>query len=224
MSDKKTEAPEGAAPKKKRGIVKLLAIVVALLALVGGGVGAGLYAASSGLIGGGGHAEKEEDADTPKLVPKSEEKRADAAGEEGKSGGEGGESAASEGEDAAKAESHEGLPTPKGEGGDKYASTYFTLEKEFTSNLKESTHFIQVGIAVSTPYDDRVIGNLKTHEIAVRSAILMTLGDTDEDAVFTPTGKEALQQKLVQAINRVLKQKEGFGGVGNVYFTNFVVQ
>jgi flagellar FliL protein len=215
MSDK-DEAPEGA-PKKKGKLVKLLVIGVALVALVGGGVGAGLYAASSGLLGGHA-AEGDAHTDTPKLVPKGEEKRASAGGTEGGAEG-GGESAKSEGE--AKVA---GKPTPKGAGGDTYASNYFTLEKEFTSNLKESVHFIQVGIAVSTPYDDRVIDNLKTHEIAVRSAILMTLGDTDEDSVFTQDGKEQLQRKLAAAINATLKQKEGFGGIGNVYFTNFVVQ
>lgn len=211
MSDT-DEAPE-AAPKKKKGkLGKLLLIGTALIALVGGGVGAGLYAASSGLIGS--HETKSDDhADRPQLVPKDEQKRASAAAGEGK--GEG------EGEGAAKAA---GLPTPKGSGGDKYASNYFTLEKEFTSNLKESVHFIQVGIAVSTPYDDRVIDNLKTHEIAVRSAILMTLGSTDEERVFTQDGKEQLQRQLAAAINATLKQKEGFGGIGNVYFTNFVVQ
>ncbi|SOB80156.1 flagellar FliL protein [Sphingomonas guangdongensis] len=214
MSDKKDEA---AAPKKKGKLGKLLVLGLGTLLLVGGGVGAGLYAASSGMIGGGGH-EKDADADTPKLVPKSEQKRA------GADGGEGGDHGGGESEGGESGEKHEGLPTPAGEGGDKYASTYFTMEKDFTSNLKESAHFIQVGLAVSTPYDDRVISNLKTHEIAVRSAVLMTLGDTAEDDIFTNTGKEALQKRLVQSINAVLKQKEGFGGVGNVYFTNFVVQ
>jgi flagellar FliL protein len=216
MSDK-ADAPEGAPKKKKGKLVKLLVVGVGLIALVGGGVGAGLYAASSGMIGGG-HKAEAADADTPRLVPKAEEKRASAAG------GEGGESAKKEGEGEAAEAKVEGLPTPKGEGGDKYASNYFTLEKEFTSNLKESVHFIQVGIAVSTPYDDRVIDNLKTHEIAVRSAVLMTLGNTEEDSVFTQDGKEQLQRRLAQAINATLKQKEGFGGIGNVYFTNFVVQ
>lgn len=216
MSDK-AEAPAGA-PKKKGKLVKLLLVGVGLLALVGGGVGAGLYAASSGLIGGH-KAGSEEHADTPKLVPKSEEKRASEGGGEG--GGEGHGGGEGEGDGAAKAE---GLPTPSGSGGDKYASNYFTLEKEFTSNLKDSVHFVQVGIAVSTPYDDRVIENLKTHEIAVRSAILMTLGNTDEDSVFTQDGKEQLQRRLAASINATLKQKEGFGGIGNVYFTNFVVQ
>jgi len=199
------------AKKKKGKLGKMLVIGGGLIMLVGGGVGAGLYAASSGIIGGR-TAESAGDADTPKLVPKEEEKRASAATAEGGSKGE------------AAASDSGGLATPKGKGGDKFASNYFTMEKEFTSNLKESVHFIQVGIAVSTPYDDRVIDNIKTHEIAVRSAILMTLGDTDEESVFTNDGKEALQKKLVGAINATLKQKEGFGGIGNVYFTNFVVQ
>lgn len=225
MSDK-AEAPEGGAKKKKGKLGKLIVLAVGLIALVGGGVGAGLYAASSGLIGGGGHAGKEEDPNKPKLVPKSEQKRASAGGEGGEGGSEGGgdHGGGGEGESEGGGEKPEGLPTPAGEGGEKYASNYFTMEKEFTSNLKESVHFIQVGIAVSTPYDDRVIDNLKTHEIAVRSAILMTLGNTDEESVFTQDGKEQLQRKLTQAINAVLKEKEGFGGIGNVYFTNFVVQ
>lgn len=214
-----SETPESAAPtpKKKGKFGKLLVIGGALIALVGGGVGAGLYAASSGLVGG--HAAETADADTPKLVPKSEEKRASDAAKDGEGGG------AKEGEgEGEAAASHEGKPTPKGAGGDKFASNYFTMEKEFTSNLKESVHFIQVGIAVSTPYDDRVIDNLKTHEIAVRSSILMALSNTDEESVFTSDGKERLQRRLAAAINATLKQKEGFGGVSNVYFTNFVVQ
>ncbi|MHA6721748.1 flagellar basal body-associated FliL family protein [Sphingomonas sp. RS2018] len=221
MSDTKDDAK----PAKKKGkMMKLLVLGVGLLVLVGGGVGAGLYAASSGMIGGKHDTAAEEDADKPKLVPKSEEKRAGEGGAEGGEGGGDHGGGGEEGEAAPAANSHAGMTTPAGEGGDKYASTYYTIEKEFTSNLKESVHFIQVGLAVSTPYDDRVIGNLKTHEIAVRSAILMTLGDTEEDAVFTNDGKEQLQKRLVAAINGVLKQKEGFGGIGNVYFTNFVVQ
>ena len=98
------------------------------------------------------------------------------------------------------------------------------MEKDFTANLKDSAHFIQVGVAISTPYDNTVIEHLKTNEIAVRSAILMTLGEASEDQVFTSLGKRQLQVRLAKAINDTLKQKEGFGGVGNVYFTSFVVQ
>ena len=186
MSDKKETSD--AAPKKKGKMKTILIGGVALLVLVGGGVGAGVYASNAGLLGGG-HAEV--DDGKPKLVPKSEQKHA----------GEGGE-----------------------EGGDKYASTYYPMEKEFTSNLQDSVHFVQVGIAVATPYDDTVITNLKTNDIAVRSAILMALGDTTEEQVMSSDGKRQLQVRLAKAINDTLKQKEGFGGIGNVYFTSFVVQ
>lgn len=212
MSDKDdAKAGAEAAPKKKGKLGKLLVMGLGLLVLVGGGVGAGLYAASSGLIGGGDHKAAD---DKPKLVPKSEQKR---SAEGGESGGDHGEGEAASGED-------HGKPTPEGEGGERYASNYYALEKEFTANLQDSVHFVQVGVAVSTPYDDTVITNLKTNDIAIRSAILMTLGDTTEDQVFTSDGKKALQKRLVAAINQTLKEKEGFGGIGNVYFTNFVVQ
>lgn len=214
MSDSEKAAEP---PKKKGKLGKIIAVAVGAVVLLGGGVGAGLYAAGSGMIGtGAAHAEA--DSKKPRLVLKSEQKRAGEGGE----GGSADESAGSgDGEAPAK---HEGKPTPIGEGGDRYASNYYAMEKEFTANLQDSVHFIQVGIAVSTPYDDTVVQNIRTNDIAIRSAILMTLGDTTEDQVFTSQGKDALAKRLVASINRTLEQKEGFGGISNVYFTNFVVQ
>ncbi|MDB5706662.1 MAG: flagellar basal body protein FliL [Sphingomonas bacterium] len=190
--------------KKKGGKGKFIVLTLGLLVL-GGGAGGGFYAWSSGMVGGGGaHAAE---ASGPRLVPKSEQKRMSGSGE-----GEHGEGAPA------------GTKPPSGAGGEKYASNYYAMDKEFTSNLQDSVHFIQVGIAVSTPYDDTVIDNIKTNEIAVRSAILMALGDTTEEQVFTSDGKKLLERRLAKAINDTLKEKEGFGGIGNVYFTNFVVQ
>lgn len=179
---------------KKKKKGKKLVLLLILLVLIGAGVGAGLF--FTGMLG----AAKEEAVpakDVPKLLPKgSKPKPAE---------GEGGE---------------------KSDSGDapKYESSYYQIEKEFTSNLKESAHLMQIGLAVSTPYDEKVIEHLKAHELAVRSAVLMTINDTDEELIFTPQGKKDLQDRLVKAINAVLKEKEGFGGVANVYFTNFIVQ
>ena len=185
------------APKKK-GKGKIIIMALGALVLIGGGVAGGVYA--SGAMGGD-HAQEEKG---PKLVLKSEQKRG-LGGEEGKEG-----AAAIRG--------------ASGEGGDKYASNYYALEKDFTSNLRDSVHFVQMGLAVSTPYDEEVIDNLKSNDIAVRSAILLTLGDTTEDQVFSSDGKKQLQKRLTDAINATLKQKEGFGGISNTYFTTFVVQ
>jgi len=199
MSDTAETTPP---KKKKKGKLLLFVVLPVLLAGLGGG---GFYAMQKGMFSVAGAA-GEAEAHGPRLVPKDEEKRATLGGEGEHEGG---------GHPATR---------PKGEGGDKYASTYYPFEKEFTSNLADSVHFIQVGIAISTPYDDSVIESIKTHEIAIRSAILLTLGETSEEEVFTAEGKSHIQKRLVDAINAVLKQKEGFGGVGNVYFTNFIVQ
>ena len=207
LTDGKAPAPK----KKKKG--KLLLFIAAPLLLGGGGAAA--YGMQAGWFNAGAKGHDDPKSNEPQLVLKGDEKRAAAGGGEG--GEHGGASEAPSGD-------HGGQPTPKGEGGDKYASSYYPLEKEFTSNLQDSVHFIQVGIAVSTPYDEKVLDNIKTHEIAIRSAVLMALGETTEDQVFTAEGKKAMQTRLVAAINAVLKEKEGFGGVGNVYFTNFIVQ
>ena len=195
---------EDAAPaKKKKGKGKLILFTLIGLVLVGAGTAGGLYAAG---VGPFAHPGETLAAITgPRLVPKSEQKRI------GLGTGEGGGAGASK-------------PGTVGTGGEKYASNYYAMEKEFTSNLQDSVHFVQVGIAISTPYDDTVIENIKTNEIAVRSAVLMTLSDTSEEQIFSTDGKKQLQTRLTAAINAVLKEKEGFGGVGNVYFTNFIVQ
>ena len=52
MSDTTEAAPP---PKKKGKMKKILIGAVALIVLVGGGVGAGVYASGAGLIGGGGY-------------------------------------------------------------------------------------------------------------------------------------------------------------------------
>jgi flagellar protein FliL len=53
---------------------------------------------------------------------------------------------------------------------------------------------------------------------------LLTLSEQDGLVLATPQGKQALQKQLSKSINRVLREKEGFGGIDSVYFTNLVVQ
>lgn len=206
MSDEKTTA----APIKRGGLKKKLVVGVGVLLVLGLGVGGGVYAASSGLIGHKAGAPVE-DPNKPKLVKKGEGKKAASPeGGEKKDAGPG----------SITQTSHDAGDT----GGEAYETTYYQMDKEFTANLRDSPHFVQLGLALATNYDEKVIENVKTNEIPVRSAILMTLSDSDESTVFTEGGKRALAERLKRAVNDVLIQKEGFGGVGNVYFTTFVVQ
>jgi flagellar FliL protein len=106
----------------------------------------------------------------------------------------------------------------------RYQASYYTFEQNFTSNLKDSDSFVQVGLGASTFYDKKVLDRLKEDEMPIRSAVLLTLAEADPDAVNTAPGKKALQARLRDAINGVLVQHEGFGGVDDVYFTSFVIQ
>lgn len=114
----------------------------------------------------------------------------------------------------------------RGDGPDprKYQVSYYPIDQNFTSNLRDSDGFVQVSLGVSTFYDHKVLDRLKDDEMPIRSAVLMTLAEADASAITTAPGKKALQQQLKKAINDVLVAKEGFGGVDNVYFTSFVIQ
>src|SRR3546814_4100686 len=101
----------------------------------------------------------------------------------------------------------------------KFVASYYPLGEQFTVNLNDSEGFMQVGVGMSTYYDQRVLDNVKLHEMAVRSAVLMTLSQQNLTNVTTAEGKKALKGDLKKAVNEALKQREGFGGIDQVYFT-----
>jgi flagellar protein FliL len=192
-----SETPEKESkPKKRGGIVMKAVMAVGLLALGGGGA-FGMMAA--GVIGGG-QAEKEDNK--PKLVRKGE---VDPYAPK------------TDGKDA-------GVPEVAGEGGSEYRTAYYSFTDEFTSNLKDSGALLQVALACSTRRDGRVLMWIKKHELAIRSGMLEVLADTPEEDVMTIAGKDRLQKRLTGAINKVLVETEGFGGVDAVYFKSFIIQ
>lgn len=197
-----SDKPEKEAKPKKGGGVMMKALMGLVLLGAGGGGVFGLMAA--GVIGGG-HEEKKED-NRPKLIKKGETDPFAPKVEAGKEG---------EGGGAAEVE---------GEGGSEYRTAYYSFSEEFTSNLKQSTALVQVALACSTRRDGRVLMWIKKHEIAIRSGLLEVLADTPEEDVATVEGKERLQKRMTAAINKVLTQTEGFGGVDAVYFKSFIIQ
>ncbi|MET0239774.1 MAG: flagellar basal body-associated FliL family protein [Sphingobium sp.] len=206
------DAPAPGAPKKK-GKGKILIFAVAGIAMLGGGgAAAGFYAAGSM------HKEEgpKEDPNMPRLVAKGE-KPEDVAAKFAPHEGE--EASAEVGKGHGK-----GMDLPKPGNPAAFQATYYQIPTPFTSNMADSDAFAQIAIAVSTYYDQRVITGIQTHELAIRSAILMMLAQEQEMDLATPAGKEKLQAKLVKIINGVLKDQTGYGGVDNVYFTSFVIQ
>ncbi len=204
MSDDKTKSAD--TPKKKGGMKKMLLIGIGSIVLIGAGIGGGLYAAGS-LV----PQKAYEDPNRPKLVERSTEHVEAAEGEEGKA------PPAKVGTISVK--NDQAPVDPK-----KYEATYYPIEQSFTANLVDGAGFVQVGLSLSTYYDGKVIANIKRQSVPIRSAVLMALSEQDAMVLSTPEGKQALQRKLTGAINKVLRDKEGFGGIDNVYFTNLVIQ
>jgi flagellar protein FliL len=202
---------EKPAPKAKSGkMKKLIFIGGGSLALVGAGIGAGVYATGLGLVGS---PVKHEDPTRPKLVERSSHA---SSGEE-IGGDEGKEAEPKIGTVSVKSDRQ--VIDPK-----KYEVTYFPIEQNFTANLADGSGFVQVGVTLATYFDGRLISNLKRQSVPIRSAILLVLSDQESAVLSTPQGKQILQRQLTNAINTVLRQHEGFGGVDNVYFTNLVIQ
>ncbi|MDJ0979135.1 MAG: flagellar basal body-associated FliL family protein [Erythrobacter sp.] len=180
--------------KSKGGLIKTVIAGVVMLAI---GAGGAYGAFAAGLLGGDG----ESGPDEPKLVRKGDSDPYPLPGQN----------------------KDEEAPV-YGEGGSEYRTAYYSFKESFTSNLSDSPALIQVEIAVSTQRDGRVLGWVKNHELAIRSAILVQLAATPEADVFEPEGRKRLNQRLTKAINEVLEENEGFGGIDAVHFKGFLVQ
>jgi flagellar protein FliL len=201
----KAKSPLDPDAKQKRG-KKLMLISVSAVLLIGCGAGAGVY-----LTGGVTGKQTHEDPHRPKLVARSDEPEAPAA--------EGEEAGAVLKEGTVAVKNDRVTVDPK-----KYEATYVGLEQSFTANLADGAGFVQLGLSLATYYDGKVVQNIQRQNVPIRSAVLMVLSQQDAAVLSTPQGKQMLQRDLTAAINQVLREKEGFGGIENVYFSNLVIQ
>lgn len=203
MSKAKPPSEKDNRPKKGK---KPLLIGIAAIVLIGSGAAAGVY-----LGGGVTGKEGSEDPHRPKLVLRSEEP------DEPVAGGDNAEPVLKSGTVSVKDDRAPVDP-------EKYEVTYVSIEQSFTANLADGAGFVQIGLSLATYYDGKVVQNIERQAVPIRSAVLMVLSQQDAAVLSTPQGKQLLQRDLTAAINQVLRQKEGFGGIDNVYFTNMVIQ
>jgi flagellar FliL protein len=194
MSD--TSAPEG--KSKKGGILKILLFVVGGLVLVGVGLGAGFF-----LFGNSVTPSEEIDM----II----ERKLQEAGQL----------------PPPEEETEETGPTrmakPVEETGT-FITSYYEFPGNFTTNLRGSRKFLQVAIGVSTQYDEIVIQNVETHQLALRSEVLGAISEFTEEEVQGKDGRDAIAARMRDAINAKLEELEGFGGIEGVHFTSFVLQ
>jgi len=185
-------------PKKSRGILKILGFVFGGLFLVGAGLGVGFF-----LFGGNqpDPSEEIEQIIERKMAEADEQKAAE--------------------EKAAEGNSKVAKETPEIK---TFMTTYFEFPGTFTTNLMNSRRFLQVGLGVSTQYDDTVMSNVEAHQLALRSEILNAMSEFSEADIQGKNGREELAKALTASINAKLIALEDFSGVQEVHFTSFVLQ
>ena len=103
-----------------------------------------------------------------------------------------------------------------------FETIYHEFPGTFTTNLDGSRKMLQVGVGVSTQYDDTVMMNVESHQLALRSIILGVISNFKD--VKGALGRDKLALALREAINAKLESLENFGGVEEVHFTSFVLQ
>lgn len=209
-------AEENNQENEKKSPLKLILMIVGGVVLLGLGIGLGIFlgggddtdpsAEISKIIEKKENPEKEENDDK-----KNEEELAEECAEEEKD------------EEGNCPTGPKKIPkiTPEEE---IFTTTYYEFPGNFTANLKGSKKFLQLSVGVSTQYDEQVMVNVESHQLALRSEILTIMSEFSSEDIAGKDGKYNLAEALKEGINEVLVKVEGFGGIENVHFTSFVVQ
>ena len=66
--------------------------------------------------------------------------------------------------------------------------------------------------------------NVELHQLALRSEILGAVSEFTVEEIEGKDGRDALSNRIKDAVNSKLEMLEGFGGVEGVFFTSFVLQ
>ena len=186
--------------KGKSSVVKIIMIVVGILLLV-------LLSVVGTLFATGFFDKTEKESVEEQIAELEAEAEAEAEGVDGEEG---------EGEPAPVP-----IETPELQ---KFKKSYKEIKKSFVSNIKNSRKVMQVQIGVMTHYDEKVITNVETHEMALRHRILAAMSQVTEEDASDPDFRKNLAQIIKIEMNSLLEEYEDFGGIEEVFFTDFVMQ
>ena len=122
-----------------------------------------------------------------------------------------------------------GVPQKKALPSDKdsrFEKSYMDLDekKALVANVAGSRKVMQVNLSLMTTYDDRVFKNVEKHRAALRSGALDVLRLTTEADLTRAEFRAELAVRLREKINSELERLENFGGIEEVFFTEFVFQ
>jgi flagellar FliL protein len=222
--------------KPKKPILLIILGVVGLIVLVAGTVVATLFLSgafnpkppsaqeleAAAAAGADGHGPSKDDC-LPKKKEKGEAKGDGKSDPHAKPDAHG----AKDGGKDAKADCPKGPPGKVAKSSPeltRFEKTYMQIDREFLVNLSGSKKVMSVQMAVMTHYDDRVFENIKRHDFALRSVVMDVMRMTTEADLVKPEFRKELAVKIRDVMNTLLEKFEDFGGIEDIYFTNFIVQ
>lgn len=194
-------------PKPKSPLVKIIAIVLAVILLLVAAIGGTLFAT--------GFFNKKEALDADQQIDHAVD-----------ADGKGKKSDCKDGKDShGKPCKTEATKVKKGSPElTRFEYTYMQIDREFLVNLTNSRKVMNIQLAIMTHYDERVFENVKKHDFAIRSTIMDVMRQTVEADINKPDFRTELAKRIRDAMNTLLEKYEDFGGVEDVYFTSFLVQ
>ena len=219
MSEEKVEQTE---EKPKKPIVKIIILALVVILLMALAVAGTLFA--TGAFSKKAHINPDLALDEP----------ADSAQSKGHGAPAGGDHGASKDAHGAPKDAHGGaakggVPQKKALPSDKdsrFEKSYMDLDekKALVANVAGSRKVMQVNLSLMTTYDDRVFKNVEKHRAALRSGALDVLRQTTEADLTRSEFRAELAVRLREKINSELERLENFGGIEEVFFTEFVFQ
>jgi flagellar FliL protein len=100
---------------------------------------------------------------------------------------------------------------------------YLALNPPFVVTLPGKPSLLQVGVSVR--FTGEGLADFVSHnDPMIRHNLLNLLSTADAKALKQRDAKEALQQQMLDELNRILKELKAPGEVEALYFTSFVMQ
>ncbi len=111
------------------------------------------------------------------------------------------------------------------EGEDEGPRIYHRLDPKFVVSFRDqrNARFMQFTVQIMTR-DKNVISQIKEHNPAIRSNLLLLFNNKTSDLMSSREGKEQLLLEITEDINASLEKLADASGVEAAYFESFLIQ
>lgn len=101
-------------------------------------------------------------------------------------------------------------------------SLYLNLEPPFVVNFDHLgvLRYLQASVVVMYP-EQQMLDKVREHMPAIRNSLIMLMSHQDFERLNSSQGKNEIRGEMLAAVNDLIHAEEG---VGEIFFTNFVMQ